>query len=116
LDVERDFTIRPGLARDGIKVEFRPYSENWSPSEMSEPAALFGAVVAIASADPDATLRVMFGDKRQPEVLPDLRTERLGIFGWWPPHRPTCRKPPVLRPTNDLGVPHYIGPGRSSSQ
>lgn len=70
LDVERDFTIRPGPDRNGIKVEFRPYLENWSPSGMSELAGLFGAVVISASAEPDATLRVTFADNRQLQVLP----------------------------------------------
>jgi hypothetical protein len=48
---------------------------------MPELAALFGAVVASASAEADATLRINFADGRQLEVEPDSRFEAWGYSG-----------------------------------
>jgi hypothetical protein len=79
LDVERDFVIRSDRDRGGIRVEFRPYDQNWTPSGMTELAALYGAVVASASTESDATLTITFADNRQLEVLPDPQYEGWGI-------------------------------------
>jgi hypothetical protein len=67
------------LDRGGIRVEFRPYDQNWTPSGMTELAALYGAVVASASTESDATLTITFADNRQLEVLPDPQYEGWGI-------------------------------------